>query len=322
MRTWNSVQNATAGSTRALLMVAVCGAGVNGLAAEVHSTSRPSVYGVFVGTSPSGEGVRKLLQIPSHPAPEVIRWKLTLHQDKKTLDPTRYELRCEYGLTAPGEPGLAKRINTLERKGEWTRSKGSRSNAGAVVFNLKGALSLVQIDDNVLHVLNPDRSLMVGDSGWSYSLNRMERAEKPVDPALDRSPDMSYKIAPLATGRTVFGIFEGRSPCTGIAVQLQIPANAACMKAKWRITLYQNPGTLAPTTYRVEGTLYRPAGSEGNWALVRDRGATVYRLTPGSNGPPLYLLEGDDNVLFFLNQKRQPLVGTLDFSYTLNRRME
>jgi hypothetical protein len=46
----------------------------------------------------------------------------------------------------------------------------------------------------------------------------------------------------------------------------------------------------------------------------------VYRLTPGSNGTALYLLKGDNNVLFFLDQKEQLLVGNLYFSYTLNRR--
>jgi hypothetical protein len=63
---------------------------------------------------------------------------------------------------------------------------------------------------------------------------------------------------------------------------------------------------------------------EGNWARVHGRNnnreAIVYRLTPNGNGPAVFLLKGDDNVLFFLNQNQQPLVGTTDFSYTLNRR--
>jgi hypothetical protein len=266
-----------------------------------------------------------MLQMSSEPVPEIIQWRLTLYQDAKTLAPTRYELRCDYGLTAPNQPGLARAIRTLERQGVWTRSKGSKSNSNATLFDLKGALALVQIDDNILHVLNPDRSLMIGNGGWSYTLNRAERAEKPVDVALARSaPDMSRQVLPLATGRSVFGVFEGRSPCKGIAGELQIPTHDGCMKAKWRVTLYQSPETLAPTTFRVEGTLHRNGGMEGNWARVHGRNnnreAIVYRLTPNGNGPAVFLLKGDDNVLFFLNQNQQPLVGTTDFSYTLNRR--
>ena len=74
----------------------------------------------------------------------------------------------------------------------------------------------------------------------------------------------------------------------------------------------------------MEGTLYRRDAAEGNWTRIQggqnDPETVLYGLTPGNNGPPLYLLKGDDNVLFFLNQNQQPLVGNLDFSYTLNRR--
>jgi hypothetical protein len=289
------------------------------------SASPTPVFGVFVGTSPAGEPVRQLLRIPSGGEPELIQWKLTLHQDAKTLAPTRYELRCDYGLTTPGEPGLARDIKTLQRNGVWTRSKGTKSDAAATVFELSGALSLLQVDDNILHVLNSDRSLMIGNGGWSYSLNRAERAEKLVDLALARSgPDVSYQISPVATGPAVLGVFEGRTPCLGVASELQLPAPASCMKAKWRVTLYQNPETLTPTKFRVEGTLFRGGALEGSWSRIgghrHGSGGTVHRLTPAGRGPSLHLLAGDDNVLFFLNEKRQPLVGNIHFSYTLDRR--
>jgi hypothetical protein len=45
----------------------------------------------------------------------------------------------------------------------------------------------------------------------------------------------------------------------------------------------------------------------------------VYQLSPTPDQSALLLLKGDDNVLFLLNQKREPLVGHADFSYTLNR---
>ena len=48
---------------------------------------------------------------------------------------------------------------------------------------LPGAVSLFRVAPDVLHVLNRDQTLMIGTSGWSYTLNRTETSEKSVDPA-------------------------------------------------------------------------------------------------------------------------------------------
>jgi len=42
-------------------------------------------------------------------------------------------------------------------------------------------------------------------------------------------------------------------------------------------------------------------------------------LNPTPTEAALLLLKADDNILFFLNQNREPMVGHADFSYTLNR---
>lgn len=127
----------------------------------------------------------------------------------------------------------------------------------------------------------------------------------------------------MATGPTVFGVFEGRSPCHGIARELKLPQYAGCMKVKWCVTLYRNPETSAPTTYKVEGTLHRQNAREGTWSIIQgtktDPNATVYQLNPTQTEAALFLLKADDNVLLFLNQDREPLVGNANFSYTLNR---
>lgn len=308
-------------NSRVLLAILV-GFGLN---AQISSASEPSVFGVFCGSSPCGEPIRKVLGIAADADAELIEWKLTLYQDAKTLAPSRYELRCDYGSTVPGKPGIGKGVKKIERQGAWTTGKGTKSNPEAVVYELNGAVSLYQVDGNILHVLNPDRTLMIGTGGWSYTLNRTEHSEKPPDRALALSqPDMSYQISPLATGPAVFGVFEGRSPCQGIARELNIPVDAACTKVKWRVTLYQNPKTLAPTTCKIEGSLHRRAAREGTWTIVRgaqkNPTATVYQVGATQTEPALFLLKGDDNVLFFLDQERNPRVGHCEFSYTLNRR--
>jgi hypothetical protein len=50
-----------------------------------------------------------------------------------------------------------------------------------------------------------------------------------------------------------------------------------------------------------------------------DASATVCQLHPTPTQPALLLWKADDNVLLFLNQNREPLVGHADFSYTLNQ---
>jgi hypothetical protein len=69
--------------------------------------------------------------------------------------------------------------------------------------------------------------------------------------------------------------------------------------------------------------LFRQNVREGTWSITRgaatDPNATVYRLAPTQTEPALLLMKGADNVLFFLNQKQEPMVGHAEFSYTLNR---
>jgi hypothetical protein len=202
--------------------------------------------------------------------------------------------------------------------------KGIASNPGAVIYELNGALALAEVGPGALHILNADRSLMVGDGGYSYTLNRTENAEEGVDAQAARSqPEMSYELTTVEDGPDLLGIFEGRTPCQGIARDLKMPVPPACTKLKWRVTLYRNAESLEPTTYKAEGGLFPGGPREGQWTLVhgnqQDANAIVYRLGTREGEPALLLLKGDDNVLFFLDQNEILLVGNSDYSYTLNR---
>jgi hypothetical protein len=74
----------------------------------------------------------------------------------------------------------------------------------------------------------------------------------------------------------------------------------------------------------VDSSFHRQAGREGKWTILRgtpsDPQAVVYRLDATETERVLFLLKEDDNVLFFLDQSRKPLVGNADLSYTLNRK--
>lgn len=305
-----------------LLVVATTLAAVK--VSSSNSPAPPAVFGVFAGSSPAEESIRPFLQIPSDADAHLIEWKLTLYRDPKTAAPANYHLQYKYGLTIPGMPGLAPTARAVERRGLWRIAKGRKGHPEAVVYELDGTVSLFKVSDTILHVLNGDRSLMIGTSGWSYTLNRSDASEARVDPSAETGPSESRTVAPAATGPSVFGIFEGRSPYQGIARELTIAVSPGCAKVKWRVTLYQDPETREPTRYKVESSLHRSAAREGRWTIVRGTGsdpaAIVYRLAPAGSEAPLLLMKGDDHVLFFMDRNLQPLPAHADFSYTLNRR--
>ena len=127
----------------------------------------------------------------------------------------------------------------------------------------------------------------------------------------------------LATGPSVYGVFEGKSPCQSIARQLNIEVGPECIKLKWGLTLYQDSITHKPAKYKLDGTFFRKKDREGRWHIVHgtrtDQAAIVYQLDLGEPNGFLFLLKGDDNVLFVLDKNKNFLVGNAQFSYTLNR---
>ena len=96
-----------------------------------------------------------------------------------------------------------------------------------------------------------------------------------------------------------------------------------CTKIKWRLTLYKDSVTGNPDTYGLLGFVYKKDNPRiGKWRIIKGTKANpeaiVYQLDqPGRE--PLFLQKGDDNILFFLDQGKNLLVGNRDFSYTLNR---
>jgi hypothetical protein len=245
-----------------------------------------------------------------------VIWELTL-LEKSGDAPAAYHLKVSYRPA-----GTRGKSEVRKHEGKWTTSKGTRSNPDAVVYELDGAVRLCEIDRNVLQLLNADRSLMVGDGGWSHTLYRSEAAEKLGVLVPPTAPEMSYSIAPVSTGPGVFGVFEGRTPYFGISDLLGRPRPKYGIKAKWRVTLYQNEKTREPTRYKIEGSLFQSGAREGTWTIEQGGSGKprIFHLSAVGNDAELKLLEGDENVLFFLDQHGKPMVGHIDFGYTLNRR--
>jgi len=296
----------------------------------VVAEAKHGVAAEYVGSSPGGELVREFLGGLASNAPcHSITWQLTLSTSHGSGSPAMFSVSALYHVPTASNPNRSEDGPKVALKGSWEILQGAKSRPGAEVYritasNPQRSLSFVKVGDHLLHLLNPDGSLAVGNGGESYTLNLASRAEKPGDrDQVNNAPEISYKISAMAAGPTVFGVFEGRTPCQGISRELKKEAHPGCIKSKWRVTLYQDAITSAPTTYKVEGSLFREGARGGTWSMTRgaamDANATVYRLDATPTQPALLLLKGDDNVLFFLNQNRELLVGHAGFSYTLNR---
>lgn len=139
---------------------------------------------------------------------------------------------------------------------------------------------------------------------------------------VENIPYKKTSSKPIATGASVYGVFEGRCPCQELAKELKVTTSSECFKTKWGLTLWQNPDNQAPSTYKIESSFYRQTPREGKWTITKgtkvNPDAIVYQLD--SEGlEPIFLMKGDDNVVFFLDKNKNLLAGNMLFSYTLNR---
>ena len=152
--------------------------------------------------------------------------------------------------------------------------------------------------------------------------------------AADNKSFQTITFHPIPKGPSVFGVFEGRFPCPGVARQLKISIDADCAKLKCDLTLYRDSVTFQPTKFvftivgggdvvKQEGGSYRQKLLEGKWAIVKgiklSPDAEVFQLELSKPGTYFYLMKGDENVLFLLDENKEFRVGNEDFSYTLNR---
>lgn len=136
-------------------------------------------------------------------------------------------------------------------------------------------------------------------------------------------PSKTNSTKPLAEGKNVWGVFEGRVFCQEMGKVMNIPMEANCEKLKWAFTFFQNPETHEPTTYKWQGSLYREKAREGKWIYIKGTNAnpdaTVIQIDPDKPEQTFYILKGDDNVLFILDKGKALLVGDDYLSYTFNR---
>lgn len=285
--------------------------------------SATSVLGIFEGITPCSAVNRPAPQIAADAQCEMMIWHLTLNQDPDTAVPTTYLLRARYGMSQAGTTGTRADATSLVLDGTWTITHGTTANPDAIVYQLNPAdpassLYFVKVDDNLLHVLSPDKRMLVGNGAWSYTLNRT--GDKLPTTAITTTASAALPST-VGTGSPLVGVFEGRTPCVEIVYEFtKVTPSAACQKVKWRLYLYQDPATGAPTTYQFDGT---HTSREGTWTVTRgaaaDPHALVYQLRLDDSARIVSFLKPDDNHLMLLDADLNLMVGDRLWSYTFSR---
>ncbi len=287
-------------------IVALLGTGTRGQA--------PPPATQFVGTTPCGDVVRTftggLAAGESCPA---IVWHLDLGRTEQNAP--GWSLVATYGAPTASNPDAtgAQRVS-VRGKLETTET------TYRLIASTGQSIAFRRLSSTLIHPLDENNRLMLGSSAYSYTLSRADVTDDPGTPS--QVQEGSYSLSARETGSTLFGMFGGRTPCMGLARAMHLALTDSCQRVKWRITLLQKAGTSEPATYKIEGSLHH-AARVGAWHIVRgmasDPNAIVYQLDGTATEGPMLLWKADDDVLLMLDERRQPLAGTLNFSYTLNR---
>lgn len=240
--------------------------------------------------------IRTFLNIPMTDSVDFIRWKLT-------LDGKQYILHCNYGIGKPNTNGFMYDGKTIAIKGVWEKEKNILQ-----LHHNNHILKLIELNANLLHLLDAGNNLLVGNGGWSYTLNNMTASLTDKINSISQSTAIKDSI-----------VFDGRTPC---AVPGIIADGKLCYKIKWRIILYANAIKNDTGSYQILGTPWRDrSGRKGNWITrTGNNGQTIYQLNDEKGNGFIYLLQADENILLFTDAKGNLLVGNEDFSYTLNRK--
>ena len=287
----------------------------------------PEIYGVFQGNTPCSRQARPLPQIPADTDCEQMKWNLVLYQDPVTGAPATYNLTSAYGLAKPNTNDLVNGGTSIVMEGNWAIMTGTKSDPDATIYQLidndsLATVSFLKVSEDLIHVLNGEKSLLVGNGAWSHTLNRMD-IQSPTEIIAESRPEPPTRPPqpPMPVGSSVFGVFDGRTPCHEVVLEFtNTESFPGCLKIKWRLTFYQDSATGEPSAFLFMGT---SQFREGSWKIINgmngDPDVIVYQLQPDDAQGPTYFLKVDENHLFLLDRDLNLLVGNEFFSYTLSR---
>ncbi len=142
---------------------------------ESHGSLFKSVS-VFTGTSLCADFSRPFLKIPTGDKCDLVKWNLSFFNDDKTGAPLRFKLEREYGYYVDNR--TYKTVNKETIEGVCRKTTGSAYDPEATVIQLTTGspelqISFVKLDENLIHLLDNNKKLAVGDDGQSFTLSRI-----------------------------------------------------------------------------------------------------------------------------------------------------
>jgi hypothetical protein len=275
---------------------------------------------VFVGCTPGDELIKSMLSIPSGTKVDFIRWELNLKITSENQQ--TFVLNIEFGESQPNTLGFIQGGHKKTLEGQFFISKYKHGNNSEEIYRLKSNLNsqeilMVKLNNNLFHLLTPQNQLIVGNGGWSYTLNNKEPVKNYYLPTLTTSSSFS-------NDSDLQVVYDGRTPCQDFAIEHNMNVSQSCFKLKWKLILNRDSVNHKPTTYSIRKVVNNePIDLFGKWTIIKgtlsNPNVVIYQLDPDITEKTISLLKGDENILFFLYKDKQLFVGNSDFSYTLNR---
>lgn len=268
----------------------------------------------LIGSTPGDEFVKTMLTIPTETKVDFIRWSLILD------DKNNFVLDINYGESQPNTLGFKGDGEKKSFKGTFSVSETSNFKE---VYHLKSSdffteILIAKLNENIFHLLTSQNQMIVGNGGWSYSLNR----KVPV-----HNDEISI-TSKISEDKSVQLVYDGRTPCQEFANEHpEMKAASSCFKIKWRLTLNRDSITYQPTTCTIRNIVdNQPRDIIGKWEIVkgteRNPNAIIYKVKVDNLSEPILLFVGDENVLFFLDKNKTPMIGNKDFSFTMNKKSQ
>lgn len=132
---------------------------------------------LFVGSTPSDSLIMAMLQLPPGTKSTFMKWEL--HLENRKAGNGRFEVTVFYGVDKPGTNGFIDGGTRLVLTGNYITQNGVAVNAKAKVYSLRAEqlsapLLLIEMDNNILHFLTPDKHFITGNGGYGYVLNRIQ----------------------------------------------------------------------------------------------------------------------------------------------------
>jgi hypothetical protein len=270
---------------------------------------------LFVGCTPGDDLIKSQLSISNETIIDFIKWDLTLDNLKRNT----FVLNIVYGESQPNTLGFKEGGQKKSYQGEYHISKDSNNE----IYHLKSSgfqteIVMIKLNANIFHLLTPQNKLMIGNGGWSYTLN-------------NKTPDNhKYPLPTLTNSASILKdtslqvIYGGRTPCQDFAKENNLTVNQSCFKLKWKLILSKDPKNLHPTTYTLKRTNSRETDITGIWTIIKgtalNPNAIFLQLDPDKPNKTISLYVGDENVLFFLHKDETLFTGNDHFSFTLNKR--